>query len=224
MNSESNAGQSRLLTDLAEMQVMAAVAADVPGAFEKLVELYQKRVFQFTLQIVGRREEAEDLTQDLFFNVFRARKKYRPEARLSTWIFTIAHNLAMNQLRSRRGITTFTATTPQRDKNTPGLKPEELAVSQEGTPSARMRRMELSEVVQEAILGLNEDQRVAIMLSKFEEMSYEEIAQVMGRNVPAVKSLLVRARLKLKDQLESYLSTGTRLASHPDKPGLDRQG
>lgn len=222
MNSESNAGQSRLLNDLAEMQVMAAVAADVPGAFEKLVELYQKRVFQFILQIVGRREEAEDLTQDLFFNVFRARKKYRPEARLSTWIFTIAHNLAMNQIRSRHGMSTFTATTPQRDKNTAGLKPEELAVSQEGTPSARMRRLELSEVVQEAILGLNEDQRVAIMLSKFEEMPYEEIAQVMGRNVSAVKSLLVRARLKLKDQLESYLSTGARLANQADKPGPDR--
>ena len=222
--SSSNTSHSRLIIDLAEQQVMAAVQADAPGAFEKLVELYQKRVFHFILQMVGRREEAEDLTQDLFMKVFRTRKTYRPQSRLSTWIFTIAHNLALNHLRSRHRSKTM------QPKGLAGagtvthlLQPELNAVSPEGTPSAQLRTVELSQVVQEAIQSLGEDQRVAIVLNKFEEMSYEEIAQIMGRNVGAVKSLLVRARLNLKDQLEDYLSQGTRPSSRPGNGPAERK-
>lgn len=220
-----NTSHSRLMMDLAEQQVMAAVQADTPGAFEKLVELYQKRVFHFILQLVGRREEAEDLTQDLFMKVFRTRKSYRPESRLSTWIFTIAHNLALNHLRSRhRSKTNLPKGLTGAGSTTHLLQPELNAVSPEGTPSAQMRTVELSQVVQEAIQTLGEDQRVAIVLNKFEEMSYEEIAQVMGRNVGAVKSLLVRARLNLKDQLEDYLSQGIRPSARPGHPHVEPRG
>lgn len=220
--SSSNTSHSRLMMDVADQQVMVAVQADTPGAFEKLVELYQKRVFHFILQLVGRREEAEDLTQDLFMKVFRTRKSYRPESRLSTWIFTIAHNLALNHLRSRyRSKTILPKGLAGAGSTAHMLQPELTAVSPEGTPSAQMRTVELSQVVQEAIQTLGEDQRVAIVLNKFEEMSYEEIAQVMGRNVGAVKSLLVRARLNLKDQLENYLNQGIRPSTKPGQPPVE---
>ncbi|MFM7315311.1 MAG: RNA polymerase sigma factor [Isosphaeraceae bacterium] len=216
--SDQGPNSSKILVDLAEKQVMAAVMEDRPGAFEKLVELYQKRIYQFIFHMVKNREEAEDLTQELFLRVFRARHKYRPEARLSKWIFMIAHNLALNSIRSRksrkgqmgRGLAGAGTTTHM-------LAPELNVVSPEGTPSAQMRSVELSQVVQESIFMLAEDQRVAIMLNKYEEMSYEEIAQIMGRTEASVKSLLFRARVNLKDHLEAYLNKGVR----PPQQGQD---
>jgi RNA polymerase sigma-70 factor (ECF subfamily) len=181
MMNQGSLSQSRILSDPAEKEVMAAVSADVPGAFERLVELYQRRVLHVMTQLVGSRQEAEDLTQDLFLKVFRARKAYRPESRLSTWIFTIAHNLAINHLRSRKRskVRTFQAGPETTDGDTAPLT--DRAVSAEGTPSARMRKLELA-----------------------------EIAQVMGRSESAVKSLLTRARENLKTRLEAYATHGIR--------------
>jgi RNA polymerase sigma-70 factor (ECF subfamily) len=216
MMNQGSLSQSRILSDPAEKEVMAAVSADVPGAFERLVELYQRRVLHVMTQLVGSRQEAEDLTQDLFLKVFRARKAYRPESRLSTWIFTIAHNLAINHLRSRKRskVRTFQAGPETTDGDTAPLT--DRAVSAEGTPSARMRKLELAEIVQEALARLSEDQRMAILLNKFEEMSYAEIAQVMGRSESAVKSLLTRARENLKTRLEAY-------ATHGIRPSLNQE-
>ena len=92
-----------------------------------------------------------------------------------------------------------------------GLRPlEERALSRDGTPSAQMRQVELSDVVREALDVLGEDQKVAVLLNKFEDMSYADIAEVMGRSEAAVKSLLARARNHLREQLEPYLKTGQR--------------
>ena len=85
---------------------------------------------------------------------------------------------------------------------------QERALAKEGTPSTQMRKVELSEVVREALDGLGEDQKLAVLLNKFEEMSYAEIAEVMGRSEPAIKSLLARARTNLREKLEPYLRTG----------------
>jgi len=92
-----------------------------------------------------------------------------------------------------------------------GLKPlEERALAREGTPSAQMRSVELSDVVREALDVLGEDQKLAVLLNKFEDMSYADIAEVMGRSEAAIKSLLARARTHLREQLEPYLKTGQR--------------
>lgn len=208
--SRGGLSRSRIASDQAETEVMAAVAQDVPGAFERLVALYQKRVFHVMTQLVGSAHEAEDLTQELFLKVFRARKTYRLDARVSTWIFAIAHNLAMNHLRSR--IRSRVRPAPGQSESAADSSPgfDAMANSREGTPSARMRKLELAEIVQQALASLGEDQRMAILLNKFEEMSYAEIAQVMGRSESAVKSLLTRARENLKLQLESYARFGER--------------
>jgi RNA polymerase sigma-70 factor (ECF subfamily) len=198
-----------------DVKLMLQVRDDVPGAFEVLVERYQHRLVGVLVHLIGRVEEAEDLTQDVFLRIYRARKGYRPKAKFSTWLFTIANNLASNHLRSKgrspvaRGV--GDATGSGSASGSQAIRPaEERALSREGTPSAQLRQVELSDVVREALDVLGEDQKVAVLLNKFEDMSYSEIAEVMGRSEAAVKSLLARARTHLRELLEPYLKTGQR--------------
>jgi RNA polymerase sigma-70 factor (ECF subfamily) len=198
-----------------DVRLMLQIRDDVPGAFEVLVERYQHRLVGVLTHLIGKVDEAEDLTQDVFLRIYRARKGYKPKAKFSTWLFTIANNLAMNHLRSRgrnpaqamgMGMGFDGASGTQT-----GLRPlEDQAIAREGTPSAQMRSVELSDVVREALDILGEDQKLAVLLNKFEDMSYADIAEVMGRSEAAVKSLLARARTHLREQLEPYLKTGQR--------------
>ena len=185
-----------------DVRLMLQIRDDVPGAFETLVERYQHRLLAILTHLVGRGDEAEDLTQEVFLRVYRARKEYRPRARFSTWLFTIANHRALNHIRSRvRGRHRAGAAGQAFVDRVPG---------REGTASTQFRKAELSEIVREALEELGEDQKMAVLLNKFEGMSYAEIAEVMERSEPAVKSLLARARTSLKDRLEPYLSTGQR--------------
>jgi RNA polymerase sigma-70 factor (ECF subfamily) len=194
-----------------DVRLMLQVRDDVSGAFEVLVNRYQHRLLGVMVHLVGRVEEAEDLTQEVFLRIYRARKGYRPRAKFSTWLFTIANNLARNHLRGK-GRSPMTALSTGNDSaGLSSVRPaHEQAVAREGTPSAQLRKVELSDVVREALDLLGEDQKVAVLLNKFEEMSYAEIADVMGRSEAAVKSLLARARNHLREQLEPYLKTGQR--------------
>jgi len=190
-----------------DVRLMLQVRDDVPGAFETLVDRYQHRLHGVLVHLVGRVEEAEDLTQEVFMRVYRARKGYRPRSKFSTWLFTIANNLAMNHLRGKgRNATVRLASDDSSSQSV--ATPAAIAVSRDGTPSAQMRKVELSEVIKEALGGLPEDQKMSVLLNKFEEMSYSEIAEVMGRSEAAVKSLLARARNRLREELEPYLRTG----------------
>ncbi len=194
-----------------DVRLMLQIRDDVPGAFEVLVGRYQHRLVGVLSHLVGRVDEAEDLTQDVFLRVYRARKGYRPKARFSTWVFTIANNLAMNHLRGRGRNPAVGVGMEGASGTRTGLRPlEERALSRDGTPSAEMRQVELSDVVRGALEVLGEDQKIAVLLNKFEDMSYSDIAEVMGRSEAAVKSLLARARTHLREQLEPYLKTGQR--------------
>ncbi len=192
-----------------DVRLMLQVRADVPGAFEAVVDLYQNRLMGVLVPMIGRVEEAEDLTQDVFLRVYRARKAYRPQAKFATWLFTIANNLALNHLRGRNRNPAAGLGVLADDSQ--ALRLEERAPAREGTASTQLRKVELSEVVREALENLGEDQKMAVLLNKFEEMSYAEIAQVMGRSEAAVKSLLARARTNLRERLEPYLQTGRRV-------------
>jgi RNA polymerase sigma-70 factor, ECF subfamily len=163
------------------------------------------------VHLVGRVEEAEDLAQEVFLRIYRARKGYRPRAKFSTWLFTIANNLALTHLRGKGRKPTVEFAGGGESSASRELRPaEERVPAREGTPSAQMRQVELSDVVRQALDVLGEDQKMAVLLNKFEGMSYAEIAEVMGRSEAAVKSLLARARNHLREQLESYLRTGQR--------------
>jgi len=190
-----------------DVRLMLQVRDDTPAAFEALVQRYQNRLVGILYHLVGNLEEAEDLTQDVFLRVYKSRKGYRPRAKFSTWLFTIANNLALNHLR-RKGRSPSRPVSHAHD-DSHGTNPiAQRLSSQEPTASSQMRRVELSEVVQHALSGLGEDQKMAVLLNKFEDMSYAEIGEAMNRSPAAIKSLLARARNELREQLEPYMTSG----------------
>jgi RNA polymerase sigma-70 factor (ECF subfamily) len=188
-----------------DIRVMLRVRADEPGAFEELVGLYQQRLVGLMHHLVGNLDEAEDLAQEVFMRVYRARKKYRPRAKFSTWLFTIANNRAINALRSRQRKPTVSL--PATDSGPLGPRPaENLAVADSGQqPVRRVQQTELADVIRQALEGLNERQKMAVVLNKYEDMNYAEIAEVMSLSVKAVKSLLSRARVNLRSALQNYI-------------------
>ncbi len=174
------------------------------AAFAELVARFQHRLVGILNHIVGNKDEAEDLAQEVFLRVFRTRAKYTPKAKFSTWLFTIANNLALNALRDR-----------QRKKHLPLELRDSgslvywphvpLAAHRDAPPTQNLQQQELADVVRRAMDDLNERQRVAVVLNKFEDMGYAEIAEVMGLTAKAVKSLLCRAREKLREALQAYI-------------------
>ena len=191
-----------------DVRLMVQVRADAPGAFEALVDRYQNRLVGILFHLVGSRDEAEDLCQEVFLRIYKARKGYRPRAKFATWLFTIANHLALNHLRSKGRHPSVAGAGG--GTGSQSLSPSAKLEGREGTPSAQMRQAELSDLVREALDVLNEDQKMAVLLNKFEEMSYAEIADIMGRSPAAIKSLLARARNQLRERLEPYLQTGHR--------------
>jgi RNA polymerase sigma-70 factor, ECF subfamily len=169
-----------------------------------LVGRYQNRLVGVMNHLVGNAEEAEDLAQEVFLRVYKARKKYRPRSKFSTWVFTIANNLALNSLRARqrKPVVSLAA----RDSGPLGPRPQEQLVHDPGTgPVQKVQQQELAGLIRQALDGLNERQRVAVVLNKFEDMNYAEIAEVMGLTTKAVKSLLSRARMNLRAALTGYV-------------------
>jgi RNA polymerase sigma-70 factor (ECF subfamily) len=187
-----------------DIRLMLRVRDDDESAFAELVEAYHQRLVTVMHHLVGRGDEAEDLAQEVFLRVFRSRKKYHPRAKFSTWLFTIANNLALNHLRNRQRKPTVALNV--RDSGPLGPRPmEQLAKGRENAPDRAMQQRELAAVVREALETLNERQKVAVVLNKFEDMNYADIAEVMGLTTKAVKSLLSRARENLRAALQDYL-------------------
>lgn len=192
-----------------DVELMLRVKEDDELAYEQLLLSYQARLFRVLRHIVGSDSVAEDLVQDVFLRVWRARKNYQPAAKFSTWVFHIAHNVASNSLRDRKRRKEFQLAS--QDKNESGtFTMEHLAVASTGVmPVRKLDKVERAEMVRVAIEALNERQRMALLLCKYENHSYQEIAETMDLSVQAVKSLLSRARVNLKTLLEPYLDSGT---------------
>jgi RNA polymerase sigma-70 factor, ECF subfamily len=187
-----------------DIRLMLRVRDDDEPAFAELVELYHQRLVTVLQHLVGRTDEAEDLAQEVFLRVYRGRKKYHPRAKFSTWLFTIANNLALNFLRNRQRKPVVPLNL--RDSGPMGARPaEQMVQDREHPPSQRVQQQELAAVIEQALETLNERQRVAVVLNKFEDMNYAEIAEVMGLTTKAVKSLLSRARENLRLVLRDYI-------------------
>lgn len=185
------------------------------AAFEELVRRYQQRLLAVFDHLVPTREQAEDLAQEVFMRVFRARESYEPGAKFSTWLFTIANNVSSNAIRTlrrRKEVSVASANNAPSD----AAPLEHMATDASGLmPTRQVDQMERAEIVRTAIDSLNERQKMALMLCKFEGMSYAEIAETMGLTVKAVKSLLSRARVNLKAALQPYMQEGE---APPEKP------
>jgi RNA polymerase sigma-70 factor (ECF subfamily) len=200
-------GQHYELTD-PDVRLMLSVRQGNAGAFEQLVRRYQDRILAILRHLITQKESAEDLAQEVFLRVYRARETYAPNAKFSTWIFTITQNVAKNANRqfSRKRETQMSSGNSDSGRQT---TLEQLAADASGLqPTRQLAQMEMGEVVRLALESLPQRQRMAVMLAKFESMSYQEIADTMGLTVPAIKSLLSRARNNLKDALQPYFDAG----------------
>jgi RNA polymerase sigma-70 factor (ECF subfamily) len=187
-----------------DAQLMLRVRDGDEAAFARLVATYQDRLIGVLTNLIGDRTTAEDVAQEVFLRVYRARQGYEANAKFSTWIFSIAHNLASNTRRtqSRRKETQLAdpeATGPQ-VAPPPQQVPEKSALM----PSRVMAKAELMAKVQAAMETLNDRQRMALLLHKFEGMNYIDIGAAMDMSPQAVKSLLSRARDQLRIALEEY--------------------
>jgi RNA polymerase sigma-70 factor (ECF subfamily) len=176
-----------------EIGWMARIREGDVEAFRQLVETHQARVIGTISKMLGSDAEAEDLAQQVFIRVWKSAGRYQPTAKFTTWLFRITRNLVFNELRRRRHFVDQPEETP------------EPADRLEKEPDRVLLAEELQKAIQEAINALPESQRMAIILRRYEEMPYEEIAKVMDTTVPAVKSILFRARAELRERLAKYL-------------------
>lgn len=188
-----------------DVQLMLRVADGDQEAFGELVPRYQDRLIGFFFHMLRDRTVAEDLTQEVFLRVFRSRERYVATARFSTWLFRIAHNLASNQKRGRARRREVSLAVHDSGAHEVRAEQEFLAEKSALLPTRQLDSREMQDIVRDALDELNDRQRMAVLLHKFEGMSYSDIGQVMDLNIVAVKSLLSRARGRLKEVLERYV-------------------
>ncbi len=182
---------------------MLRVKAGDEAAFEALVEHFKIPVLNFVYRQVGNLEDAEDIAQHVFVQVYKNAEKYEPTAKFTTWLFTIARNLCLNEFRRRtRHPVQSLQETYSED---PEAEPFQYADPGAKSPSTVSSEKELQQAILAAIHRLPENQRTAVLLCRYEGMPYEEIAKILGASVSATKSLLHRAREALKKDLEEFL-------------------
>jgi RNA polymerase sigma-70 factor (ECF subfamily) len=183
--------------------VAAAKRGDV-AAFEELVSRYEGKIFRLTMNITRNREDAEDAMQDAFLKSYSHLKDFQEDSRFYTWLVRIAANEALMRLRKRRP-NQFSLDEPiEGDED---LMPRELQ-DWGPSPEQRFAQTEMREILNEVIDKLEPDFRVVFVLRDIEELSTEETAHTLGISIPAVKSRLLRARLKLRQRLDRYFRQG----------------
>jgi RNA polymerase sigma-70 factor, ECF subfamily len=187
-----------------EVCLMLQVQQDDAGAFAELVKRYWPLVFGQFFRKLGRREEAEDLAQDVFLRVYRHRKRYKPQAKFATWLYRIAQNVLLNALRSRHRhpamhLEAMTHIAGMDVANDYALPDRAEA------PSRSIERNELARVVHAAVSGLAARQRTAVELHQFHDRTYSEVAAELHMTPKAAKSLLYRARNQLRICLSPFM-------------------
>ena len=189
-----------------DARLMLRVQQGDREAFELIVEKYKQPILNLLSRSLNDPNEAEDLAQNVFVQVYKSAQRYRPTARFSTWIYTIARNLCLNEIRrrTRHPAESLEAGNLPSDEGPSRQWPDTRSESS----AAGLLRTELQEKVAQAIAELPEKQRLAILLCQDEELSYEEISQVLECSVSATKSLIFRAREQLKARLKPYLNSG----------------
>ena len=176
-------------------------------AFETLVDKYKQPVVNVVARIIHDPAEAEDIAQNVFLQVFKAAERYQVTAKFSTWLFTIARNLSLNELRrrSRRPASSLEAMTDSEDEGGPVRQIEDRRVS---SAIDETLQAELVDKIDEVLGDLPVNQRTAIVLVKEKGMSYDEISAILGCSVSAVKSLIHRGRETIKSRIKPYLVSG----------------
>jgi RNA polymerase sigma-70 factor, ECF subfamily len=184
-----------------EVRLMLRVRDGDAAAFIELEKIYRSRVLGWFCRRLGDRNEAEDLTQEVFLRLYRARASYRPNALFSTWVFHIAQNVARNALRSRRRRPCMQLEMASAPSTPAGSWLPDRAEP----PSRRLENAELTVMVRAAVAELGGRQRAAVELHQFDDMTYTEVAAELDMTPKAAKSLLYRARNQLRVSLAAFV-------------------
>ena len=181
--------------------LMIRIAEGDQNAFEILVNRHQTFILNLVYRFIGDRTQAKDLAQEVFLRVWQGAKGYRPDAKFTTWIYRIAANLCLNELKSarRKNWFSFRHTTEDTDNTLEETLPDK-------SPSAEdlLLTKERSRQISEALQSLPANQRMALVLKRYDDLPYEEIARIMDCSVSAVESLLVRAKKALQEKLKNF--------------------
>ncbi len=183
-----------------DLELMLRVRRGDEESFEALLSRHRGPLVNFFARMVRDAALAEDLAQEVFLRVYRSRHRYRPQARFTTWLYRIATNLALNALRDRKDAA---PAKPRVDGDGEEM-PAEIPDAQP-TADQQMMLSERARLIREAVEQLPENQRLAVILHKYQEIDYRQIAKVLGVSESAVKSLLFRAYETLRTRLEPLL-------------------
>jgi len=191
----------------ADAELMLEVKAGSDESFATLVRRYQSRVLGLAYRYIGDRCSAEDLAQEAFLRVYKARERYEPRAKFSTWLYRIVVNLCLNEIRWRKGRPSMSLAVATETSSNLNL---DVTDQNEPEPIETIQDAEMADTIRAIIGTLPENQRLAILLNKYQGLSYQEVADSMDLSVMAVKSLLTRARVKIKEKLAPYLREESR--------------
>jgi RNA polymerase sigma-70 factor (ECF subfamily) len=184
--------------DLAWMSLVKNGDSD---AFRELIEAHQHRVIGTIAKMLGGESDAQDIAQQVFVRVWKSAPRYEPTAKFTTWLFKITRNLVFNELRRRKRHPAQSLESLTEE----GDRPFQTADPNTKSPAVTLLDAEMQQAIQAAIDELPETQRMAIILRRYEDISYEEIGEILDLSVPAVKSVIFRARTELREKLRRYL-------------------
>jgi len=197
-----------------DVQLMLDVKAGDELSFEILLQKYRTPLVNFLCRMVREQALAEDLAQEVFLRVYRARKEYAPSAKFTTWLFRIATNLALNAIRDGKYRQMQISIDTPRDEDEPVI---EIAAP-DARADERLIENERNRMIRGAILALPEKQRAAVILHKYQEMDYAEIGKILGCSESALKSLLFRAYESLRVELALLVARPAAQTAGEGKP------
>ena len=186
-------------SDDENVRLMLRVREGDAHAFERLVELHQRSVIGTVTRMLNNVDDAHDVSQQVFVRVWRSAARYEPSAKFTTWLYTITKNLVFNEIRRRGRRREVSMEQQEEDLH------REHAAPGRTNPDTVVAQSELESAIDRAIQALPEKQRMAVSLRRYDDMPYEQICDILGMSLSAVKSLLFRARADLKEKLAGYL-------------------
>jgi RNA polymerase sigma-70 factor, ECF subfamily len=192
-----------------DVQLMLDVKSGDDSSFELLLRKYRTPVVNFLYRMVRDTAAAEDLAQEVFLRVYRARGQYLPTAKFTTWMFRIATNLALNSLRDgryRQMEISIDQTAGDRSADGESDAPAMQVADRQASIESELIQRDRAELIRRAVDSLPEKQRAAVLLHKYEEMDYDQIANILGCSESALKSLLFRAYETLRGELAPLVS------------------
>ncbi len=173
------------------------------SAFEDLFQKYKTPIFNFAMRFLGTRADAEDVVAEVFLKLYTQKNAYRPKAKFSTWLFTVARNTSISKIRSRKRFVSMWFVRDEKDTY------EEIDVQDTAPlPREEIMNRETAAAVQLAVQKLPPDQKEALILREYHRFKYDDIALILGCSLENVKILIYRARARLRRDLPSQLMEG----------------